>query len=232
MTMAPRCENSRDRDTRRLVPMRDNSTLPATESLRTCSIQGCEGMVKARGYCRKHYRRLLKHGDPLIKRTSKPVRPPIIHGNVANITLTQGKVAVIDLADLPSIGSFHWSYCACGYAARNVQGKRVYLHRSIIPVPEGMEIDHVDGDKLNNRRSNIRICTPSQNGANRGKLSTNTSGFKGVIRGRSKLRENWCARIWAQGRQIYIGTFETPEDAGTAYFQRARELFGEFARAE
>lgn len=94
--------------------------------------------------------------------------------------------------------------------------------------PPGMEIDHIDGDGLNNRWSNLRLCNKSQNQANSRLRRTNTSGFKGVCwHGQHK---RWMARIHHKGRQIHLGLYDTPEAAHEAYCSRARVLFGEFAR--
>lgn len=88
-------------------------------------------------------------------------------------------------------------------------------------------IDHADGDGLNNRRSNLRPASKSQNGANRGKNSNNTSGFKGVSPRKGSLP--WMARIGHDGKSVYLGKFPTAEDAARAYNSAALELFGEFA---
>jgi HNH endonuclease/AP2 domain len=90
-------------------------------------------------------------------------------------------------------------------------------------------IDHCDGDATNNRWTNLRRATPSQNTANSRRPRTNTSGYKGA-----SLTESgrWRAAIWKKGRWIYLGTFATPKAAHAAYVAAARKLFGEFARPE
>ncbi len=89
-------------------------------------------------------------------------------------------------------------------------------------------IDHRDGDATNNRWTNLRRATHSQNTANSRRPRTNTSGYKGVTR----HRRRWRAIICKKGRWIYLGTFATPEAAHAAYVAAARKLFGEFARPE
>lgn len=95
------------------------------------------------------------------------------------------------------------------------------------PVPEGFEIDHKDRDKANNRRSNLRLATKSENGRNRGPQSNNTSGVKGVSW--NKGREKWEAHITHNGRQKHLGLYTDINDAIAA--RRAAELkyHGEFA---
>ena len=98
------------------------------------------------------------------------------------------------------------------------------LHRVIMGEPEGMLIDHIDGNRLNNSRSNLRVCTNQQNGCNRGKTVKNTSGFKGVCW--HKRDEKWRATI----NNKHIGCFKTAEKAYEAYCEAAQELHGEFFR--
>ena len=89
-------------------------------------------------------------------------------------------------------------------------------------------IDHRDGNSTNNRWSNLRRATPSQNNANRRRPRHNTSGYKGVY-----FRWGfWRACIKRNGRRIYLGVFATPEEAHAAYVAAARKLFGEFARPD
>lgn len=88
--------------------------------------------------------------------------------------------------------------------------------------------DHADGDKLNNKRSNLRSCTYSQNGMNRGKSINNTSGYKGVIY--RKDRGKWSAKIYVSGTAYYLGCYSDKEDAAKAYDVAATRMCGEFAK--
>lgn len=94
--------------------------------------------------------------------------------------------------------------------------------------PEPM-VDHEDGDGLNNTWGNLREATQSQNNANMRKREGTSSRFKGVSYDASRKR--WSASLKWQGRTIFIGRFAREEDAGAAYMVKAREVFGEFARA-
>jgi len=91
-------------------------------------------------------------------------------------------------------------------------------------------VDHRDGNSTNNRWSNLRRATPSQNTANSRRSRLNTSGYKGVSWYRRSGR--WLAVIGKHGRLIYLGLFDTPEAAHAAYVEAARKLFGEFARPD
>ena len=121
-----------------------------------------------------------------------------------------------------------------GYAVRSVnmgrvngkqQTKTVMMHRVIMKTPDGLETDHRDLDKLNNQKHNLRVCTTAQNRQNRGAQINNKTGKKGVCRNGKK----WMANIGFQGKQKYLGTFDTIEEASNAFNQAALLLHGEFS---
>lgn len=102
----------------------------------------------------------------------------------------------------------------------------MYMHRFITNCPFGMEIDHRDGNKLNNQKCNLRICTPTQNKRNIKKQSNNKAGYKGVSYfGNKYIR----ATISINRKQIHLGFFPDLITAAKAYDKKAKELFGEFA---
>ena len=102
------------------------------------------------------------------------------------------------------------------------------LHRVILNAPDGADCDHVNGDGLDNRRNNLRFCTTSQNGANRGSQINNTAGFKGISW--HKKNKNWNVRIMVHKKMKHLGGFSKKEDAAKAYNNAAIEYFGEFAK--
>jgi hypothetical protein len=122
------------------------------------------------------------------------------------------------------------------YVRMNIRGRIYYGHQLAWLYMTGEfaipGVDHEDTDTLNNRWSNLRLATKSQNGANRGMAASNKSGFKGVIW--DKARGKWKAQIGSKGkrRSAHIGRFDTPEEAHAAYCEVARELHGEFVRTE
>ena len=169
-----------------------------------------------------------------IKKEARPIR---IDGDVAFITLTKGYEATIDTADVALVSGKHWYAYAClntVYAARSCirDGVRtsVSLHRTILEVPDGMKVDHVDGNGLNNRRANLRQASHSQNICNQRRRADNRSGFKGVSPSRRTSRK-WMARITVEGQRKRLGYFDTPEEAHAAYVEASRRLHGNFARS-
>jgi hypothetical protein len=107
-----------------------------------------------------------------------------------------------------------------------------YMHRAIWEhhnglVPEGMEIDHANGNRLDNRIENLRICTHQQNLANKHTRTIHTSRFKGVSLYRDTGR--WRATMGYMGKAVHIGYFDSEEEAARAYDAKARELQGEYA---
>jgi len=144
----------------------------------------------------------------------------------ATIILRDGQQALVSVADLPVVSGRRWYLGSNGYPrAATGHHAPVEMHRWIFAFSAGLEIDHVDGDKLNNTRQNLRVCTRAQNACNMPK-SRGTSRYKGVS---PSGRGDWRAQIHAGGHQIYLGRFATQEEAALAYNRAATRLFGEFA---
>jgi hypothetical protein len=162
-----------------------------------------------------------------------------INGNYCRlIALSQGLYAIVDADDYPWLMQWKWyarrkkNGTPGFYVYRNIRtdkgvGSLISMHQQIAGTKDFPNVDHRDGCGLNNFRANLRPCTVSQNGANRGIPADNTSGFKGVkwIECRRKYR----SRVRHMGEDIFCGYFDAPEDAARAYDRKAVEVFGEFA---
>lgn len=154
------------------------------------------------------------------------------------IVLSNGNMAAVDDEDYPSLAGYTYTWFEhgrTGYALRASSKaerdagstQQIYMHRQILGFPD-VDTDHRNGDRLDNRRENLRPATVAQNGANRRtNRGPKTSRFKGVRRGRA---DRWRAHIGVGGRVIQLGTFATEEDAARAYDDAARQHFGEYAR--
>jgi hypothetical protein len=152
---------------------------------------------------------------------------------LTTIPLTKGKFAIVDDKRYESLRRHHWYAFRSGerwYAARTVRKKgkklNVLMHRVIAGTRGKMDTDHINGDTLDNREMNLRICTRSQNLANQ-RVLPHSSMFKGVRY--HKLAKKWIAEVGEGGRTIYLGLFVSEVDAAKAYDQKAKELFGEFS---
>lgn len=163
---------------------------------------------------------------------TRPIRPIRIEGDVAFVTLTRGYEAIIDAADVPLVERFNWYACVqrnTVYASRKANKTSVLMHRVIMDDPDGFQVDHIDGNGLNNRRENMREATNAQNAHNSRIQRNNTSGFKGVSRHNRSAK--WCAQIRLNGSCYRLGLFHTPEAAHAAYVAASEVMHGEFARA-
>lgn len=139
------------------------------------------------------------------------------------LDLGRGRLAFVSPRDAKRVAPYCWYLDASGYPAATIRGRRVRLHVFL----RGRDVDHRDGDKLNNRRENLRKCTPTQNAWNQRRRRTNRSGFKGVDR---YVDGRWRARIKAHGVTTFLGYFPTADEAARAYDAAARVQHGEFAR--
>lgn len=150
------------------------------------------------------------------------------------IPLTQGQACVIDDSDWPAVKDIRWraykGRAGQWYAVATARGGyTLRMHRILTQATSGQQVDHKDGDGLNNRRDNLRTCTASENQRNRKKIKS-SSGYKGVcLNTVQKLRKPWQCHIKVNGKQIHLGMYRTAKQAAKAYDAAARRLFGEFA---
>ncbi len=158
----------------------------------------------------------------------------VVQGEAALIPLHGGVFATIDAADIPLVTGYRWGRTRtrgrCYAIARlNLPGGRrqnIFMHRLILQPEPHSQVDHIDGDALNNRRSNLRQCSHAENMRNTFKRPSNAAGYKGVW----KHGRGYYASIQKAGEKVRIGPFSTPELAAAAYAGAATILFGEFAR--
>lgn len=149
------------------------------------------------------------------------------------IPLTKGYFAIVDDDDYEKLNCHKWyaksiRHSHIVYASRDIGSIHEMMHRVIMGNPDGVSIDHINGNSIDNRKENLRICTHSQNLSNRSKMNTkNTSGYKGV--GWSKNARKWSASITHNYKKIHLGYFFDIIDAAKARDVAALKYHGEFA---
>lgn len=156
------------------------------------------------------------------------------------IKLTQGKYALVDDADFDWLAQWKWQYDKkLQHAVRNTyikgsgkQGQKNDCHvmaRDIMDCPADMVVDHINHNRTDNQRENLRICTKQQNSFNKQqRAKSNTSGFKGVSWNKNAAK--WMAKINANNVQIYLGIYSDIREAIEAYNQAATKYHGRFAK--
>ena len=150
------------------------------------------------------------------------------------IILTQGRRTLVDDDDYEKFNRFKWTISVkdkgrCYAYRRNPCHPpwNLYLHRIIMNADKKTYVDHINSDSLDNRKSNLRICTNAENGRNRVSLNkNNTSGFRGVFW--HAQHKKWAARIMVNKKQIHLGIFKDKLDAVNAYTLANQKYFGRF----
>lgn len=144
------------------------------------------------------------------------------------IQALNGEFIEIDVDDIEAVSGFNWRINNHGYAVYGDSGRTFLMHRVILAASGTQVVDHSSGVRSDNRRSNIRICTHTQNMQNRKRASHNRSGYKGVYRRRDTGK--WCAEISANGRRYRLARgLATPEEAYELYCLAADLLRGRYS---
>ena len=204
-----------------------------------CSVENCHNKVMAKGLCSKHYSQLKRYGK-IFKYSSRDKTNHIeILEDHAEIFLIDKNneicaKALIDLDDVDKVKNIKWHrsdlqrstyYCL----SNDPEWKRI--HRLIMGVTDkNIVIDHINHNGLDNRKSNLRICTSGQNTCNCLTSKNNKSGHKGVYW--SKERKKWCAQISINNKTKGLGRYDTIEEAIEAREKAAKEYYGEFANED
>lgn len=191
-----------------------------------CKVEGCNDKVSAKGYCNRHYKQMNTFGE--IRRTRIDPNEIIIKGHYAEMKLYDkcGKekaITLIDVEDVPLVDNYKWcykeGYVMTGHTRSN---DRKLLHRFIMNAPDDKVVDHINQDTLDNRKSNLRVCTVAEN-------NRNSSKTIGVYRRKDCKSDVWRAMIMIDGEPIKLGKFNNKEEALKVRRKAELKYFGDFA---
>lgn len=145
------------------------------------------------------------------------------------IKLTNGSIALVDDEDFDWISKFNWYFLKAnrsdnGYAYTTKKGMSILMHRLIMNTPKGLFTDHINRNKLDNRKENLRIVTPSENNLNTKLKSTNTSGYRGVTFHKEKRK--FMSQLSFNNNYFFLGYFDNPKDASRAYEEKLGQIHG------
>jgi hypothetical protein len=208
--------------------------------MKKCKEANCNGVCYAKEYCMRHYAQIRKYGHILERARGDPNKF-IFCDDVCKIELCNIKREIIGYAIIDSDDYYkikHIKWCAHGrkkknqYVAGRINGTYVFLHRMLFGVGKDKFIDHKNGDGFDNRRSNLRLATKSENTKNKKKQhiingKRTTSKYKGVSW--NKRERIWYSFITVDCKSIYLGRFKNEIDAAKAYNKAAKIYFDEYA---
>lgn len=176
-------------------------------------------------FCKRHYQEMYRHGEVRdVGRRKK--NKFVVKDEIVEIHFDKGEIALIDREDLEKVQQLYWGLTAQGYIHSKFEGRMVRLHLYLLDFPDSI-VDHINRNKLDNRKCNLRLCTHKENSRNRKILKRNTSGFTGVYF--DKPSGKWRARIKVGRKNIHLGYFEKFEDAIEARKFGELKYFGDFA---
>lgn len=174
-------------------------------------------------YCNKHYQSIIRYGTPY-GHPRERTNTYEIDGDVLTITTSNGKEILADAEDYDRLSQHSWCISKTGYAVANIHGKVAKLHRFLLNLEDKNQlVDHINHNTLDNRRKNLRICTPSQNAKNASPV--HGKGHLGIRQTRSG---KYSVRISCDRKQMHIGTYDTLEEAKQARIEAERKYHGEY----
>ncbi len=131
-------------------------------------------------------------------------------------------VALVDDEEFVKLCGYNWQKSSNGYAIRSVGTSKIYMHQDVLPTSKGVYADHIDSNRLNNQKSNLRPATHSENGQRRKVQSNSRTGYRGVIHS----PHGWRAHLYCNRKHISLGYYKDIEDAARAYDKGALQYFG------
>ena len=199
-----------------------------------CKVDWCDGEPVRLGYCNRHYLQMRRFGKILLIARNRNLPQEFeFYGNDCHILLydrsgNKTASAIVDRPDYEIVKPYKFDFPGRKHVRVSGKSKEgfTFLHQLLL---QTRWIDHADGDTLNNRRSNLRLCTNQQNQFNQKPRSNTASKYKGVTVLWNKPNP-YYASIHLNGTKIHLGVFAVEKEAALAYNEAATEYFGDFAR--
>ena len=194
--------------------------------MKICSVSGCNGKHKGLGFCAKHYCQYKRHGKIM---DNEPKNEIILYEDCAEVVIYNregeevGRV-LIDKEDVEKIKNYKWSM-GNGYVYNGTVGK---MHRFLMNCPSNKIVDHINHNTLDNRKTNLRICTQTENCMNRNKRKNTTSQYKGVCW--DKQRSKWSVQIAINNKRKYVGLYDSEFEASIEYDRYAIMYHGIYCK--
>lgn len=191
--------------------------------MRICEVKNCNKKHLARGYCVKHYKHIKRHGK-ILERTIYTPNEIVEHNDYCEVVIYNKQCeeidrTLIDKEALEKVRKYKWWQGTGDYIFTNINNKKYPLHQFILGKKKGFEIDHINRNKLDNRKQNLRHCTKSQNLRN-----TKSKGFSW-----HKPSKKWVAYITINHKHIHLGYFAGKQKAMQIRKEAEKKYFGEFA---
>lgn len=205
-----------------------------------CCVDGCEIQARCKGFCAKHYSEQVRQGK--IKQKKRvPSEILIDKENEVAFIITLNKDGdeklkfIIDIDDVDKVKEYRWYVSGTRHKYCTAKRKnKIILHRLIMGVtdkdPKEVQVDHINGNTLDNRKCNLRIVNPHQNSMNKNKNNYGNNSHNGVHY--LKRNKKWRAYITFNGEWIHLGLFETEEEAIKVRIEAEKKYFKEYRRKE
>ena len=198
--------------------------------MKICKVDNCSNKQQVKGYCKKHYLQVWRYGK-ILKRTRNDKNEIINYDNYYEICLyyhdkigeeqRERARAKIDKDDLLKIQLYKWGLLSNGYVIARINKKIILLHRLIMGDKKGQQIDHINHNKLDNRKQNLRWVTNQQNNWNK--------KSKGVYYDNTLKSRKWLAAISINGKRMNLGRYKRYEEAERVRRKAEQKYFGKFA---
>ena len=194
-----------------------------------CKVEGCNNKHYGKGYCSKHYQQYKRCGH-ILNRTKFDSNEIVIYDDYAEIVLydrdnMEIARALIDLEDVDKVKDYKWHLDSGGYIVNSKVGK---LHRFLMNPKDNEIVDHINGNPLDNRKCNLRVCSQNQNMMNQQKRKNTSSKFKGCSWAKNKSK--WCVHIQINKKIKHIGYYNSEEEGAISYDKAAIKYYGIYAK--